>query len=133
MQRLLPASAIAALTVLLSACGSSSSTPTSPSPSAFTITISGQAGAQSFSPNPASAGGQMVVFRNTDAVVHRIRLSDGTFLTGDLLPNATSQPVQIPSSGAHYHCSLHPDMIGIVNATSGAPPSECEGPYCDGY
>ncbi len=133
MQRLLTTAATAAITSLLLACGSSSSTPTSPSPGAFTITIAGQSGAQSFSPNPASAGGQMLVFRNTDTVVHRIRLSDGTFLTGDLLPNATSPPVQIPSGGAHYHCSLHPDMVGIVNATSGAAPPECEGPYCDGY
>ena len=132
--------ALTAITLSLPACGGSSSEPTPPSgptppgsPAAFTITIAGQAGERSFSPNPAPAGGQMVVFRNSHNVVHRIRLSNGTFLTTELQPNMISQPVQIPAAGAHYHCSLHPEMIGVVNATSGVPPGACEGPYCDGY
>ena len=47
------------------------------------------------------------------------RLSDGTFLTADLQPNTTSQPVQLPAAGVHFHCSVHPEMVGTVNASSG--------------
>lgn len=139
MRRLFYIAALTAVTLPLPACGGSSSGPsttgpTSPgSPTAFTITIAGQAGDRSFAPNPAPAGGEMVVFRNEDNVVHRIRLSSGTFLTTDIPPNATSQPVQMPAAGVHYHCSLHPGMVGVVNAASGVPPSPCQGPYCDGY
>ena len=141
MRNLFVVAALGALTLPLTACGGGSSndppsTPTSPgsgSPASFTITIAAQAGDRSFSPNPAPAGGQTVVFRNNHGVVHRIRLSDGTFLTTDIQPNTTSQPVQLPAAGAHYHCSLHPQMVGIVNASSGTTPTTCQGPYCDGY
>lgn len=135
MRRLLPG-AVIVLAAILPACGGSSpgseavTAPTPPASSAVTITIVRQAGAQSFSPNPASAGGQMVVFRNADMIIHRVRLNDDAIDTGDILPGATSRPVQMPAGGANYHCSIHPDMIGSVNAASGAPPPSCEGPYC---
>jgi plastocyanin len=89
-----------------------------------------QAGTQSFSPNPATAGGQMVVFRNSDSIVHRVRLNDGTIDTGDIAPGATSRAFQMPMAGTNYHCPLHPDMVGAVNGSAGAPPPTCEGPYC---
>lgn len=123
------AAAVAGL--ILSACGGESSTPIGPNPDAITITITRQNGAQSFSPNPSSAGGQTVVFRNADSVVHRVLLNDGTIDTGNIAPGATSAPVSMPSTGTNYHCSLHPDMIGAVSGSSGAPPP-CEGPYCGG-
>jgi len=127
--------------VALSACGGcggsyggSSPTPTSPSTTggnAITITITGQNGTQSFSPNPASAGGQMVVFKNADTTTHRVVLNDGSIDTGDIAPGATSRAVQMPADGTNYHCSLHAGMVGAVAATSGdAPP--CTGAYCDG-
>ena len=105
--------------------------PTGPSPtgSTVTITIVGERGAQSFSPNPATAGGRMVVFRNTDTVVHRVRLNNGTIDTGDIAPGASSQAVMMPVAGTNYHCSLHPAMIGAVASETGPPP-ECEGLYC---
>jgi hypothetical protein len=74
MRRILVGSSALMLMVMAAACGGGgSSGPTSPSPSPgpFTITVTRQNGAQSFSPNPASVGGQMVVFRNADSVVHR--------------------------------------------------------------
>jgi plastocyanin len=129
-----------AAAILGSACGGGSSTPTAPSstpPSAsapaaapITIVVTGQNGAQSFSPNPASAGGQVVVFRNADAVVHRVVLNDGGVDTGDIPPGGTSRAVTMPSAGANYHCSLHPGMIGTVRATDGVAPP-CTGLYCD--
>jgi plastocyanin len=140
MRSLFVVAALGVVTSSLLACGGGSyndppSTPTSPGSgtATFTITIATQAGDRSFSPNPAPAGGQTVVFRNNHSVVHRIRLSDGTFLTTDIQPNTTSQPVQLPAAGAHYHCSLHPEMVGIVNAASGTAPPPCQGPYCEGY
>lgn len=121
--------AAAAACLILAACGGGGSSPSGPTPGALTITISRQNGAQSFSPNPASAGGQTVVFRNADSLVHRVRLNDGSIDTGDIAPGATSAAVQMPANGTNYHCSVHPDMIGAVSGTAGGPPP-CEGPYC---
>ena len=118
--------------VLLEGCGSGS-TPSSPSTAApATISIVGQNGAQAFSPNPASLGGQMVVFRNNDSVAHRVVLNDGSIDTGDIAPGATSRAVSMPGSGTNYHCQIHPGMIGAVSSGSGPPPP-CIGQYCDAY
>jgi len=111
-----------------------SSTPSSPSttPTPTTITIVGQNGAQAFSPNPASFGGQMVVFRSNDSVTHRVVLNDGSVDTGDIAPGATSRAVAMPGNGTNYHCQLHPGMIGAVSSAAGPPPP-CTGIYCEGY
>lgn len=118
--------------IVASACGGAdSSTPTTPSPSTpLTITVSRQNGAQSFSPNPASVGGQTIVFRNTDSVVHRVVLNDLSIDTGDIAPGATSRSVTMPATGTNYHCALHPDMVGSVSPTGGGAPPACEGIYC---
>ena len=108
-------------------CGGSPSSPAPTGPT--TISIVGERGSQSFSPNPASVAGQMVVFRNMDSVVHRVRLNDLSIDTGDIAPGATSNPVRMPPAGTNYHCSLHPTMIGAVNS-GGTPPPPCTGPYC---
>ena len=118
----------------VSGCGGGSSMPTTPSPTTTpTINIVGQNGAQAFSPNPASFGGQQVVFKNNDSASHRIVLNDGSVDTGDMAPGATSRVVTMPSSGTNYHCSVHPGMIGSVTAATGAPPPPCMGDYCSGY
>jgi plastocyanin len=129
--RVLAAGAIVVCGVISPSCGGGGSSPAgpSPTPTLLTITITRQNGAQSFSPNPASAGGQMVVFRNADNIIHRVQLNDATLDTGNLAPGATSAPVLMPASGTNYHCTLHPDMIGAVSGTSGTPPT-CDGPYC---
>ena len=132
MQRVHAAAAILCASVVMSSCGGSDSpTGPSPSPNALTITITRQNGAQSFSPNPASAGGQTVVFRNADSVVHRVQLNDGSIDTGNIAPGATSAEVTMPTVGTNYHCTLHPDMVGAVSGTSGEPPV-CVGIYCQG-
>ena len=87
-----------ALVLTCSGCGGGSSgspnaPTTSPPPAGgpSTIAIVGDRGAQSFSPNPGSAGqNQMVVWRNNDNVTHRIVLNDGTIDTGDIAPGATT-------------------------------------------
>jgi plastocyanin len=115
---------------------SSGGSPAAPSTAnAVTISILRQNGAQSFTPNPATAGGQPVVFRNDDSIVHHVTLNDGSVDTGDIAPGASSRVVMMPAGGTNYHCTLHPSMIGSVAAASGAPPPTCEGAYCsgDGY
>ena len=134
--RLLNASILLVGAVAIPGCGGDggSPTPMTPSPpSASTINIVGQNGAQAFSPNPASFGGQQVVFKNNDSVSHRIVLNDGTVDTGEIAPGATSRAVVMPSSGTNYHCSVHPGMLGGVTAATGGPPPPCTGSYCDGY
>lgn len=128
-----------ALTMLVAfaACGGGdySSPPTTPSgstpPPATTtaITIVGDRGNSSFNPNPGSASGGMVTWRNSDSVVHRIVSNDGSFDTGDIAPGATSQARPVVAAGMNYHCSIHPGMIGAINAESGPPPP-CTGIYC---
>ena len=88
--------------------------------------------AKSFSPNPASVGGQTVVFKNNSNETHRVVLNDGSIDTGDIAPGATSRSVVMPASGTNYHCSLHPAMQGSVNAQAGGAPPPCEGLYCNG-
>jgi plastocyanin len=128
--RVLAAAAAIVAGLGASSCGGGSSSPSGPSaPNVVTITITRQNGAQSFSPNPVTAAGQMVAFRNSDSVIHRVQLNDGTLDTGNIAPGATSNAVLMPGAGTHYHCTIHPDMIGAVNSTGGPPPV-CEGPYC---
>jgi plastocyanin len=131
MRLLVLASAVLSAALIASACGGSKY-PGGPSGSnnVSTITINRQAGAQSFSPNPASFGGQMVVFKNNDSVTHRVQLNDGSIDTGDIAPGATSREVLMPSSGTNYHCTLHPSMIGAVSASGGTAPPACTGIYC---
>jgi plastocyanin len=118
----------------VAACGSSSpSSPSSANSNSPTIAIVGQNGTQSFTPNPSSFGGQQIVFKNNDAVTHHIVLNDGSADTGDIAPGATSRTLAIPAAGTNYHCSIHPGMVGAVNAASGAAAPPCEGPYCGSY
>ena len=111
-------------------CGGGAATPSAPAPTGpVTINIIGEKGDQSFSPNPAMAAGRTVVFRNTDSVVHRVRLNDLSIDTGDIAPGATSREVIMPPAGAHYHCFLHLTMVGAV-AREGSGPPPCQGDYC---
>jgi plastocyanin len=133
MRSLSQAAAVAVALALGWGCGGGSGSPSSPSQGSstgpVTITIVGDRGGQSFSPNPASAAGQMVVFRNNDSVVHRVRLNDLSIDTGDISPGATSRAVRMPDAGANYHCFLHQTMVGAVNAGT-EPPPPCTGLYC---
>jgi plastocyanin len=127
------------LALLVSACGSSnndynpnpgSPTPTPPATGASQIAIVGDRGNQSFNPNPASvAMGSTMSFKNNDGITHRIVANDGSFDTGNISGGATSGAVTLSTNGTNYHCTIHPDMIGSVNASGGAPPP-CSGQYC---
>jgi plastocyanin len=125
-----------AITLTASACGggggSNNGNPNNPTPpsGAVSISIVGERGAQSFTPNPATVRqGDMLVWRNTDGVVHRIMLNDGSLDTGNISPGASSAELRLPTDGARYHCTIHPSMVGSINASGGEPPA-CTGPYC---
>jgi plastocyanin len=120
--------AIAVVGLAVSSCSKSKTTPGGSN--AVTIRILGQLGNSSFSPNPASAAGRAVVFKNETTDVHRIRLNDLSIDTGDIAPGATSREVTMPSGGANYHCSNHAGMGGQVFASGDAPPPDCTGIYC---
>ena len=123
---------ILAVALTLTACGGSSGSPTTPTSNTSTISIAGERGSQSFSPNPAPAGGRMVVWRNDDGDTHRIVANNGSFDTGDIAPSATSTMVQMPQGGLNYHCSIHPTiMFGAIGGGGGTAPPACEGLYCD--
>lgn len=128
--RIIAVGAAALMTLAgVASCGGGSS-PSSPAPSGpVTINIVGERGGQSFSPNPALVAGQTVVFRNTDSVVHRVRLNDLSIDTGDIAPGATSRAVNMPAAGTNYHCFLHPAMVGAVGSSNSGPPP-CTGVYC---
>ena len=114
--------------------GDSNNNPSGPSTATGpTISIVGQNGTQAFTPNPASFGGQTVVFKNNDGVTHRIVFNDNSTDTGDIAPGATSRSVLMPASGTNYHCSIHQGMIGSVGGSTGAAPPMCEGIYCSPY
>lgn len=126
--------------VALAACGGGGGSssggggnPAGPTPSAgasVTVGITGDRGAQSFTPNPASvSAARTVAWRNSDGQVHRIMSNDGSFDTGNIAPGATSTVVTLSTDGTNYHCTLHPGMIGSINAASGTPPP-CTGIYC---
>ena len=136
--RSIQAFAVVAFSVLgASSCGAGgygNSTPTSatPTPTAnsVTININGVKGKQSFSPNPASvAAGQQVIFKNNDVVTHRVVIDDRSVDTGDIAPGASSQPLALGAVSKPYHCSLHPSMVGSLNAADTPDPPPCTG-YC---
>ena len=84
--------------------------------SSTTINILGQLGSLSFAPNPASVNqGGTLRWSNTDAVVHRIVLDDGSLDTGDIAAGGSSPILTLTTSGGPYHCSIHPSMVGTIN------------------
>jgi plastocyanin len=133
-----------AAALLAASCGSSGgTTPTAPSggggggggtQTTVTITITGQNGKLAFNPNPATvATGQLVVFKNNDAVTHHVILDDGTVQTADIPPGGTSAAVAMGTSGSQsYHCMIHPGMVGGFNGTQVEPPPNCNQAYCGG-
>jgi len=137
MKSILIGSCTALVLAVAVACGGSSgggAPQTQPSgvPSggtnATTISILGDRGGASFTPNPAPSGASDLAFKNNDSQIHRIVANDGSFDSGDIAPGAT-KTVSLASDGTNYHCTIHPDMIGAVSASDGAPP-RCTGIYC---
>ena len=113
--------------------GSSPTGPTLPggtSTTPITVSIVGVNGKLSFSPNPASIpAGSTVVFKNNDIVTHHVQLDDGSMQTADIPPGGTSAALPLGAINKAYHCTIHPSMVGSLNAAETPDPPPCTG-YC---
>ena len=121
MYRNILAAGVAALTIVVAACGGyGGPAPTGPNqpaiapPGAIVIDVIGINGTRSFSPNPGTVpAGQTVVWHNVDSTTHRVVLDIGGFDTGNIAPGAFSAAMTLPAVGP-YHCSIHPEMTGTI-------------------
>jgi len=115
--------------------GTSSSTPGAPSapsgPATVMVNIVSSIGNGAYRPNPvAASSGDTVMFRNNDASMHHIVLDDGSADLGDVAPGATSRGVTIRTlTATNYHCTIHPSMVGAINAQTAPEPKPCTDPY----
>lgn len=148
MRHSLPPAAVMALAGALAAwnCGGGGATPTAPtataavpvaaapaSPStpaaAATVMVSivAAAGNQAFSPNPVAAkAGDTVMFRNSDATLHRLVLDDGSGDFGEVAPGATSRGVVMRHANpVTFHCTLHATMVGSINGLTAPATPPC--------
>jgi plastocyanin len=125
--------------------GYNSSSPSTPSPTPApapaapnTVTVSivdTNGGAKAFTPNPVQAAtGASMVWTNNTRDTHHLVMDDGSAVIGDITPGASSAPMQLRGSGANYHCTNHPSMVGSINgATVPAPPPSDSPSPGDGY
>lgn len=101
-----------------------------PVPAPVTISIVGSIGPGAFLPNPTSGVvGDRVVFTNSDLVMHRIVLDDGTVMP-NLVPGASSAPVALTKTTTGFSCAIHPSMTGsIQDPAVPTPPPTTPPPY----
>jgi len=128
MRRFFFAAGVAASTLVATACGggngnSNPAGPTGDTPppgGAIVIDILAENGDRSFSPNPATVpAGSTVVWHNLNGQTHHVLLNDRGLDTGDIAPGAFSQAMTLTTPGP-YHCTIHPDMIGVAQKTQGS-------------
>jgi plastocyanin len=69
-----------------------------------------------YTPDPVQVPvGGSVQWVNSDDMVHTATADDGTWNTGNIPGNSSSQPIQFNKAGASpYHCIPHPGMRGTV-------------------
>ena len=80
-----------------------------------------------FSPNAVSSSvpaGSVVIFANVDDQAHRIVATDGAFDTGVLDPGRSSAPIAPSANGAYYYCTVHPQEVGSIAASTGTQARE---------
>jgi plastocyanin len=111
------------------ACGGSYSSPSpSPSPGPVSTPGTGSTGSTvsipvnastltntAFAPDSVDvAAGTTVTWTNTDNVAHT-STSDASGWDSGIVPPGGQFSVALPSAGTyHYHCAIHPGMIGTV-------------------
>jgi plastocyanin len=129
----LPTSLAALSLCLAGACGSNSSTgPSGPAPGDVAIVKGASAlTTTAFDPNPktlALGGAAEVSVRwvNKDggggygggtAVIHQIASDDGAFATSAPLGAGATYSVAFAAGTYHYHCAIHPNMVGTITVT----------------
>ena len=128
--RALPIAILALSLGLATACGSSSTTDPGPTPTAGDVAIIKGASlltTGAFSPNPkqVSLGGAAeatVRWINTDggggyggaAVVHQMASDNQAFATSPPLGAGATYSVSLAAGTYHYHCAIHPNMVGSI-------------------
>ncbi len=55
-----------------------------------------------------------VAWTNHDSMVHDVIANDGSFNSGDIAPGAAYMFTFTHTGTFSYHCSYHPNMVGIV-------------------
>lgn len=66
--------------------------------------------------NPLTiATGTTVVWRNTDVTTHTATSEGaGVFNTGNIGPNGSASFTFNTAATVHYHCAIHPGMVGTI-------------------
>jgi plastocyanin len=122
---------LAGLTVTMVGCGGGygsavmpSPTPTTAPPTTngggptSTVAIpSGAAGlgANAFGNSPQTVtAGTTVRWTNTDSVPHTSTSDGGAWDSGTIAPGGSFSAVLSTSGTFHYHCAIHPGMIGTI-------------------
>src|SRR5688572_31663377 len=103
---------------LLAACGDDTATPSAGARDCETVTV--EIGEFVFEPTPLEVGVcDSVVWTNAHDQAHTATGNgDQTWNTGNLAPDATSEPVRFEAAGdLAYICALHPFMQGVVSVT----------------
>jgi plastocyanin len=120
---------LAAMTLVGSACGSStdygsSGNPPPPTADVLIVVNASGKGAQAFNPNPYSvslgAGPSVSVkWGNADATTHHV-VADGAnplFNSGNMAGGSTYTFSFTATGTFTYHCSIHPLMVGTIQIT----------------
>jgi plastocyanin len=83
-------------------------------PPGRTITIKNFA----YTPTPLTVhAGATITVDNADRTAHTLTADDGQFDTGSLDAEA-HETIRIAAPGRYtYHCDIHPNMTGVVDAT----------------
>ena len=106
------APAVAVVTLLAGACGSSGTASTQPppsSPAAGTLVVS----KFTFSAVTGAVAGTPVTIENKDAFKHTVTADDKTFDVA-LDPNGTAK-LTVDKAGTYsFHCEIHPSMKGSL-------------------
>jgi plastocyanin len=128
--RQLPIAILALSLGLATACGSGSTTDPGPTPTPGDIAIVKGASlvtTAAFDPNPrqvslGGTAGVTVRWINIDgggrygggAVVHQMASDDQAFATSPPLGSGATYSVSLAAGTYHYHCAIHPNMVGTI-------------------
>jgi plastocyanin len=60
------------------------------------------------------AAGTTVTFTNNDTLTHTVTADDGSYASAALGPAQVFQHAFATAATSHYHCTIHPSMVGTV-------------------
>jgi plastocyanin len=112
--------ALAACSPNYSAPPATAPTPSAPATSGSSSTVAIPSGAsvlgnQAFPPNPLTVdAGTTVTWMNTDSVAHTSTSDGAGWDSGIIAPGAQFSTALNTAGTFHYHCQIHPGMIGTV-------------------